>query len=116
MDEQQVRREIGDLEPIGRAFAHAQQGSSGKQRQHRAKRHQVHGVNPRQPVLEEAAIAEAAALKLGQIDVSEDEAGQGKEEVDAQIAVRDQAKAAEVEAQMVLEMVQQDPERRQKTK
>jgi hypothetical protein len=115
MDHQQMRRQIGELERVRRADARAQRCRAHEQHDHRRQRREVHGIDPRQAVLEKAAIAKPARLQALQIDVRQDEAGEGKEEVDPQIPVCDQPKAAQIKAQMVLEMVQKHPKRRDKT-
>ena len=76
----------------------------------------MHRVNPRDPVLEEAAIAKSAALELAQIDVRQDEARERKEKVDPKVTIRHQPKLTHSKPQMVLKMVQKHPKRRDKSK
>ena len=114
MNHEEVRRQITPLERARRTDARAHGGRADEEHDHRAERCEVHGINAGDAVLQEAAIAKALQLQALQIDVRQDEAREREKQVDPQIAVRHQTELTHAEAQMVLEMVQKHPERRQK--
>jgi hypothetical protein len=83
MDHQEVGGQVGKLKGVRIGLSDAQDRGRREEDQHRAEGGEVHGVNPGKPVFQKAAIGEAPLADLGQVNVRQDEAGEGEKEIDA---------------------------------
>ncbi len=93
VDQQQVGRERRQRQDV-RIDAPSQQQGRSAEAADGQDAGQMQRIDPRQPRPEELAIAEAAPLHRGKVDVAEDEAGQGEEHLDPEVALGDERRHA----------------------